>query len=471
MLQHVHIPARSIAPFVDLIGAEKVEANARLAAFIRKQMGSARIWNISSTAVGGGVAEMLRSLLRYACGLGIDVRWLVLEGTPEFFRVTKRIHNALHEDHGDGSPLGPQQRELYEKTMQIAWRDLETCVRAGDVVVCHDPQTAGLAPYLARAGALVIWRCHIGHDHPGPETRAGWDFLRKYLEQVPLAVFSRESYAPTWIPRTRFVVLPPNIDPFSVKNQWMPETVVWTILAKTGLILPKGNPGSPVFVRDDGTVCEVSRPAVVVREGGPPPWDTPLVTQVSRWDRMKDPIGVLESFRKVKSSIGVLVLAGPMVYGVRDDPEAPEVFDEVHQAWKAMPEEWRKRVHLVQLPIDDNDENAAIVNALQRHSTIIVQKSIREGFGLTVTEGMWKQRPVVASAIGGIPDQIRDGIDGILLRNPADHDETANAIDRLLGDPELAKRLGHAGYERVRHDFLAISALERWAEILRAFFM
>jgi len=467
-MRHVEIAARSVSPFVELVGKERVEEVARLATGIHKRLGPARVWNINSTSSGGGVAEMLRSLLRYARGLGVDVSWLVLEGPHEFFRLTKRLHNALHEDPGDRGPLGPEQRAIYERTMKDTWSDLSKIVRPGDVVICHDPQTAGLVPELVRSGARVVWRCHIGHDRPGPETERAWDFLRPYIEQAPVAVFTRETYAPRWIPRARFVVLPPNIDPFCVKNQWMPETNVRTILAETGLVSSEEASGTPVLARDDGTLVRVTRKAIVIRENVAPRWETPLVVQVSRWDRMKDPLGLLESFRQVAHADAHLVIAGPMVYGVTDDPEAPGVLEQVHVAWRALPLEIRRRVHLAQLPVDDTAENAAMVNALQRHATIIVQKSIREGFGLTVTEGMWKERPVVASAIGGIPDQIRDGIDGILLRDPSDREEVARALDRLLDDPDLADRLGRSGHERVRERFLSISALEHWAEILLA---
>jgi trehalose synthase len=162
-----------------------------------------------------------------------------------------------------------------------------------------------------------------------------------------------------------------------------------------------------------------------------------------------------------------LVLAGPDVRGVADDPEGPQVLDEVEHAWRALPDSIRDTVHLAQLPMSDEEENAAIVNALQRHATVIVQKSLREGFGLTVAEAMWKRRPVVASAVGGIRDQIRDGIDGLLVHDPTDAAELARALARILADHDLARRLASAGYERVREHFLSLTGLERWAELVR----
>lgn len=469
----VQINARGIEAFVDLVGAERVEHVARLAETTRSILGSKAVWNINSTKVGGGVAEMLRSLLRYARGLGVQVRWAVIDGSPEFFRITKRLHNALHDDAGDGSPLGPHEAELYERAMDENIAAFTGLLREGDVVICHDPQSAGLVPHLQKRGVAVVWRCHIGHEKRGTEVDRGWAFLRKYLEDVPLAVFSRAAYAPEWLPHKRTVVLPPNIDPFSAKNQAMPEQNVRAILGRVGLIDNAGS-GEPIFVREDGSVGRVDRQAEVVRMGRPPTWETPLVVQVSRWDRMKDPIGVLEGFGRVVEAEGSrgahLVLAGPNVRAVADDPEGPAVLDEVEQAWRAMPDGLRDKTHLAQLPMQDVQENAAIVNALQRHAAIIVQKSVREGFGLTVTEAMWKHRPVIASAVGGIQDQIRDEIDGLLIHDPTNLGELALALERVLADDALAARLGEAAYDRVRYEYLTISSLVHWAELIQLLF-
>jgi len=347
---------------------------------------------------------------------------------------------------------------------------LDSVVQPGDIVICHDPQTAGLVPHLVERGIPVIWRCHIGHDQHGVEVDAGWEFLRAYLEHVPLAVFSRASYAPDWMPHRRSMVLPPNIDPFSAKNQPMDEPTVRAILGHVGLIDDPGA-GVPMFRRDDGSVGRVDRKADVSRLGRAPSFETPLVVQVSRWDRMKDPIGVLRGFTQLVLAGGSqgaqLVLAGPNVRGVADDPEGPLVLDEVEHAWRALPDALRETVQLAQLPMNDEEENAAIVNALQRHATVVVQKSLREGFGLTVAEAMWKRRPVVASAVGGIRDQIRDGIDGLLVHHPEDLSELASAVGRILADPALARRLADAGFERVREHYLSLTGLERWAELVR----
>ncbi|AKU96613.1 Trehalose synthase [Labilithrix luteola] len=470
----VNVTARSAEPFAELLGPERVVALQRVSEEIRGLLGAHAVFNVSSTATGGGVAEMLRSLLRYARGLGILARWAVIEGPPEFFRITKRLHNAMHGCAGDGSPLGAAEAALYEQVTKQNAVALDALIRPEDVVVCHDPQTAGLIPHFVCKGMRVVWRCHIGHDQVDPEVELAWNFLRKYVEQAPYSVFSRQSYAPSWLHHKQTIVLPPNIDPFSAKNQFMDEATTRAILFDVGLVGGPRGDAPAVFSREDGSVGRVDRQAEVVRVGPAPSWKTPLVVQVSRWDTMKDPLGVLRGFTECLAPDiprdAALVLAGPGVRTVADDPEAPQVLRSVETYWRQLPDSLRRTAHLVQLPMEDTEENAAIVNALQRHATVVVQKSLREGFGLTVTEAMWKRRPVIASAVGGIQDQIQDGVDGLLLRNPEDPREFANALRRVLSDEALAERLGRAGFERVRDEYLGITSLENWAAVVRLLF-
>ncbi len=467
----VHVTARSIIPFAEVLGNERIRALESDAHDLRGLLGQRTVWNVNTAAAGGGVAEMLRSFLRYARGLDIDVRWLVFEAPADFFRITKRIHNALHGSQGDGSPLGPEQAAVYQRATSENALALDALVRAGDIVVCHDPQTAGLVPHLLARGVRVVWRCHIGQDRHDEEVDRGWSFLRPYLESVPVSVFSRAAYAPAWLHGKRTIVLPPTIDPFSAKNRPMDEPTIRAILVQAGLVEGPPGPAAPAFVRDDGSSSRLAREADVVRLGRPPSWETPLVVQVSRWDAMKDPLGVLQGFARFLEPDAPhgaqLVLAGPNVNAVADDPEGAEVFGELQQAWLALPTAARRAVHLAMLPMDDEEENAALVNALQRHAAVIVQKSLQEGFGLTVTEAMWKRRPVVASAVGGIQDQIRDGVDGVLVHHPGDLGEFAGALRRVLSDDALAQRLGEAGYRRVRDHYLSVSALEHWARLVR----
>jgi trehalose synthase len=436
----------------------------------RDRLSKRVIWNLSSTAVGGGVAEMLQSLLGYARAAGIDCRWLVISGSPDFFRVTKRLHNALHGSSGNGIPLDGEAREIYEQTLLENAQELASLVRPGDVVLLHDPQTAGLGRHLGDKHVHVIWRCHIGADHPNEECSQGWKFLEPYLSPIPTFVFSRKTYVPEFCDHGKAVVIQPSIDAFSPKNQELSEDAVRTILVHTGLV--EGPPPTTAdhgFVRDDGSPGRVERRADVVRLGRPTAWDTPMVVQVSRWDRLKDMDGVLCGFALMCDgrcpSHPELVLAGPNVHAVADDPEGAEVFDEVVGAWRALPHAVRDCVHLASLPTADVQENAAIVNALQRHAAVVVQKSLCEGFGLTVTEAMWKARPVLASAVGGIQDQL-DETCGVLLEDPRDLPRFADELCSLVCDEERMAELGETARERVRERFLGLDHLVKYAQLL-----
>jgi len=468
-LSEVKIASQSIDRLIPLVGEEPVARLKAKADAARGALEGHRLWNVNSTALGGGVAEMLHSLMPYVRGLGFDARWAVIEGNDDFFRLTKRLHHALHGSRGDGSDLGDAERSVYEAVAKENAARLGEAVKPGDLVLLHDPQTAGMAPHLMAQGAIVIWRCHVGNDEPGPDVDLGWDFLARYVENVPVNVFTREQYIPDCCDHGRSVIIPPSIDPFSPKNQEMSEETARAILDKAGIIEAPSE-AAPIFTRQDGSAGKVDRQADIVRSGRAPAWDTPLIVQVSRWDPLKDPVGVMQGFVRLLErgfeTNAELVLAGPNVAAVSDDPEGKGTLDEVEAAWRELPEEYRDRVHLACLPMEDGDENAAIVNALQRQATIIVQKSLKEGFGLTVTEAMWKAKPVVGSAVGGIPDQIEDGVSGLLLSDPKDADEYASALERLLRDKELRAKLGAGARERVRERFLATRHLLQYAELL-----
>jgi trehalose synthase len=467
----VRVPVQGIARFEPLMDADAYSRALEAVSGAVARMAGRVVWNVNSTARGGGVAEMMGPLVGCARGAGADARWLVIAGNPDFFRITKRIHNLLHEDPGDGGDLGEAERRVYEGVLAANAVELEALVRRGDVVVLHDPQTAGLAPALGQAGALVVWRCHVGRDDPdgSPLQERAWAFLAPYLSSAHATVFSRREYVPRCCDAGRARVIRPAIDPFSPKNQEMSDATVRAILVHAGLVEGPADHGDRGFLRDDGSPGRVDRSADIVRMGRAPRWDTPLVAQVSRWDRLKDHVGVLRGFARLEPGAAghpQLVLAGPIVGGVADDPDGAAVLGELIRAWRALPHERRRHVQIAALPMADPHENAAIVNALQRHATVVVQKSLEEGFGLTVTEAMWKGRPVVASAVGGIVDQIDDGREGLLLADPADLDGLAGALRRLLGHPGLSRRLGEAGRERVRRDFLGLRQLADYAGLV-----
>jgi trehalose synthase len=278
-------------------------------------------------------------------------------------------------------------------------------------------------------------------------------------------VFSRQAYAWEGLDEDRIWVVPPSIDAFSPKNEDLDEVVVRSIFARTGLA-DDGAPDAPAFTRMDGTPGRVDRHADL-EGGGPIPDGAPLVTQVSRWDRLKDPAGVIRGFAELgdEGDGAHLLLAGPSVADVADDPEGAEVLAEMRALRGDLAPDVRERVHLACLPMDDVQENAAMVNAIQRRSDVIVQKSIAEGFGLTVAEGMWKARPLVASGVGGIQDQIVDGVSGILLSDPADLGAYRDALAGLIADPERRARLGAAARERVRDRFLGTRHLIQYLEL------
>ena len=423
------------------------------------------IWHVNSTARGGGVAEMLQSLLAYARGAGVDVRWLTIGGNEDFFRVTKRIHNHLHGSPGDGGELGKAERKVYERSLKESAAELVGLVRDGDLVYLHDPQTAGLAPHVKSKKTSVVWRCHVGLDHPNALARDAWSFLLPHVESADAYVFSRRAFAWEGLEEEKLWLVPPSIDAFSAKNQDLEADAVRAIVATIGLA--RGGDGAvPVFRRQDGSPARVDRPAEL-NQDGPIPWKSPLIVQVSRWDRLKDPIGVLRCFAEhCRHSDAHLLLAGPSVAEVADDPEGAEVLEEVRAERQRLPAEARARVHLACLPMDDIEENAAMVNAIQRRADVVLQKSLAEGFGLTVAEAMWKARPVVASRIGGIQDQIVDGESGLLIDDPTDLAATGAAIDSLLDDPARAEAIGTAARERVRQSFLGTRHLVQYMELI-----
>lgn len=428
-------------------------------------LGDGTLWHVNSTRTGGGVAEMLPFLLRYLRAAGIDARWAVITGNPDFFAITKRLHNAIHGNPGDGGPLGESERRAYDEVTAANTEEVCREVAEGDVVVLHDPQTAGLVEPLQAAGAAVVWRCHIGRDRSNQYVEPAWRFLRPLVESADGFVFSRKAHVPDWVPAGRLTIIPPSIDPLSVKNQPLEEAVVVSILARTGIL--DETPDQARFRRSGGSLEHVRSETELVRSHGVPGADVPMIVQISRWDRLKDMEGVLAAFASGVDGDSHLTLAGPSVEGVTDDPEGREVLMECAEAWDRLPPGLQSRIHLVCLPVEDVEENAVIVNALQRHATVVTQKSLQEGFGLTVTEAMWKSRPIVASAVGGIQDQIVDGEYGLLMADPTDRDAFARAVTRLLGDPETAGRLGRAAHRRVSSSFLPDRHLRDYAGLVR----
>jgi trehalose synthase len=452
--------------FRDVLSPEGLAQFEHTIARGRELLAGRVFWNVNSTAHGGGVAEMLRSLIGYARAVEIDARWVTIGGNADFFHVTKRLHNRLHGFAGDGGPLGAAERVVYEAVAAEHAALLAQRVGPGDVVLLHDPQTAGMVAPLLEAGVPVIWRSHVGLDVPNDRAREAWRFLIGYVQPADAYVFSRPAYTWEGLDEAKVTVIAPSIDAFAPKNEAMSFTAVTAVLRAAGLAAGHHQPSRAIFERLDGSVGKVVHSAQVVEEHALR-LDAPLLAQVSRWDRLKDPIGILFAFAEHVHGDEQphLLLAGPDVTAVADDPEGAEVFEEVEAAWHALAQRVRRRVHLALLPMKDTDENAVIVNALQRRADVVAQKSLAEGFGLTVSEAMWKGRPVVASDVGGIQDQIEDGTTGYLV-GPTDLAAFADRVNRLLADSHSAERMGAAARMRVRDLFLGPRHLGQYVELL-----
>jgi trehalose synthase len=352
------------------------------------------IQNINSTFVGGGVAEILTRMIPLLAQIGVDARWNIIKGNTEFFQVTKKFHNALHGRHVD---ISPADFKIFEEVSRQNMKEMEL---AGDVIFVHDPQPAALVNRKKEIGKKWVWRCHIDVSSPNQDV---WNFLEPLIVQYDSAVFSAPSFS-RQLPIRQFLISP-SIDPLSDKNKELPPQTIDAVLAKYGI-----------------------------------PNDKPIITQVSRFDYLKDPVGVIQAFQLVRRSVDCrLVFAGGTA---SDDPESDKVLSEVREKAENNPD-----IHILLIPPGSDIE----INALQRASTIIVQKSLGEGFGLTVSEALWKAKPVVASAVGGIPLQVKNKFTGLLSYGI---EGTAYDIKQLLTNPQYAAWLGNNGREHVRYNFL-----------------
>jgi trehalose synthase len=446
----VNLACRPLGELAALLPGEQAARLEASAAAAAAALAGRAVWNVSATAAGGGVAEMLYTVLGYMRAAGVDARWFVLDGDEEFFAVTRRLHNAVR-GLGDPAGLGPAAHLTYQRMLAGTLPGLLGMVGRRDLVMLHDPETAGLVSPLRRAGVRTAWRSHIGRDVPNEQSREAWEFLRRYIEDADAFIFSRAQYAPGWIPPQQLWVIAPSIDPLSAKNRPIPQAECRRVLTRAGLLSAHGAPPAPPGI-----------------QGAPPPGPgARLVAQVSRWDRLKDMAGVMAGLARAEPPGDVhLMLVAPAVDGVSDDPEGAEVLAECVAAWHRLPGGLRQRVTLASLPMDDLAQNARIINAIQRHAAVVVQKGIAEGFGLTVAEAMWKARPVLAAAGGGIEDQITHEREGLLVGDPTDLDAFAAALRRLLTDPRLGHRLGQAARQRAREEFLHDRHLGQSASLL-----
>ncbi|MGQ9572002.1 MAG: glycosyltransferase [Dehalococcoidia bacterium] len=394
MLEHVDVGPRPLRHYEPIVGPEALEQIRELAAPLK----GARIAQINATTYGGGVSELLRSLVPLYRGLGIQCDWRIISARPEFFAVTKAFHNALQ-----GAPYEPTtaDRETY-----LMWntRNAQLLENHYDFVIVHDPQPAAIRYFKGRAGARWVWRCHIDTSEP---SQSVLEFITPFLLEYDALVFTMDRFIPPGLEHRRLATIVPAIDPLSPKNMPVPRGLCGNIFAWRGI--------DP---------------------------DRPLLTQVSRFDPWKDPLGVIDVYRLVRREVPGLQLALLSTIA-HDDPEVWDVYHELIREVRG-----DEDIHLLTNMIGVGDME---VNAFQSCSGVVLQKSIREGFGLVVAETMWKRTPVVANRRGGIPLQMEDGIGGFLVDND---EQCAERITYLFRNRQEARILGVAGRERVRQRFV-----------------
>lgn len=442
------------------------------------------VWMLNSTEEGGGIAEMLPKIVSLLRDLGVDTQWVVVGSEDEaFFHLTKRIHNMLH---GTGNNrLRSEDRSLYASVSREAANLLKGRIGRNDIVVTHDPQPLGVGALLKEElGVPAIWRCHVGLDSTTPQTQAAWKFLEPWVLTYDKAVFTFSEYVPPLL-SDRAEIISPAIDPLSDKNRELSIRKVAGVLSNArldGEMIPVVTPEfeSPAMrLQEDGTFAPASRPEPIGL------LHRPIVSQISRWDRLKGWSPLLRGFERLKSRRGDadaelseqhrrrldlvrLVLAGPDPSAIQDDPEGLEVFHELREQWLDLPRTVQRDVALLVLPMGSRRINALMVNALQRCSSIVVQNSIQEGFGLTVTEAMWKRSPVMGTRAVGIRNQLRDGVDGRLVIDPTNPGEVATVLNDMLASPDLREEWGHNAEHRVAEHFLIFTQVLRWLRTIAA---
>ena len=447
-LREVEVQALDAARLEPLIGQERMARYEAIAEATQTALAGRTVLNVNSTATGGGVAEMLQTLLAYGRGAGLDVRWLVIEGDPAFFAVTKRIHNGLYGSPGDGGELGTAERALYETVTRRNAEELRVLVRPGDVVLVHDPQPAGLIEEMKRAGAHVIWRCHVGRDEPNEWTERAWEFLRPYVEPADAFVVSRRAFAPPWMDEARTHVIAPSIDPFSAKNEPMSRRNSRQVLTYTGLLPGDGAVPAVPFTRRDGSPGRINRRADVLQTGPPPGLEVPLIVQVSRWDRMKDMAGVLRGFAQgVDPSFGAhLLLSGPAVTGVADDPEAAEVLDECMALWRALPHERHARAFTSLArpwPTQTRRPRSSTPSSVTQPSSS--RRAWPKGSDSPSRRRCGRGVRLLRAPSEASVDQIDDGVNGVLLRDAGGPWRLRRRGQRPAARPRASQEAGRTG--------------------------
>ena len=410
MLTQVSVGNKSLADYTHLAGRPLIGEIRELS----KDLEGLRVLHLSATAFGGGVSEILYTLIPLMNDVGIDAQWQVMLGREEFYNATKRLHNALQ---GNPDSLTDEEWAVYERYNEMNAKEVEG---DWDVIIVHDPQPAGIRGHVPDRSKTWIWRCHIDLSTPNPDAI---EHIVPLVKDYDVSVWHLQQYVPAGLDGAPdgVVICPPAIDPLSPKNMAL-------------------SPEDAAFVCDQFGIDV----------------DRPLICQVSRFDPWKDPMGVIDAYRRVTEELSdvQLALVGSMA---TDDPEGWEFFNSTMAYADGDPD-----IHILN---NLNNVGAIEVNAFQSQADVVIQKSTREGFGLTVSEALWKGRPFIGGDVGGIPLQVQDGQTGYLVSSP---EECADRSLRILREPDLGKRLGRAGKEHVRTHFLTPRLLRDWLKIFRA---
>lgn len=459
---------------------EEIETQARL---LRGRLKGHRLWMINSTEQGGGVAEMLPTLMALFNDLKIPMTWLVMQPQdPLFFIFTKKLHHLLHGRNPSGGMITPEEKMIYEQDSRKIAKALAQILGPHDLLVVHDPQPLAAGAFLneVRPAIKLLWRCHIGTEFQNQYTKQVWEFLTPYLKKYRQCFFSHPDYIPLPL-KKKSAILHPAIDPLSDKNIWLSTDLLVGILERGGLHGPRRKGFKRPVLRL--TAANKREKAADLN-----PITTPIVLQISRFDHLKGFIPLMKGFLHMKQKArahrykglqtlakhmirdSVLILAGPELGEVADDPEPVVVLQEILEFYRSLPKAQQRQIYILLLPMASKRENALICNALQRSASVIVQNSIREGFGLTVAEALWKEVPVLASAVGGIRLQIRDKETGLQIKNPHNAKEVGQKLLYLLTHYRERMAYARRGWLHAMENFLTPVQLKNYLHIFKAHF-
>jgi trehalose synthase len=450
------------------------------AALLVPQIKQRKVWMINSTDKGGGVAEMMPRLISLLRQLGVDAEWVVVStDNRDFFNLTKKLHNLIHGEKCE--PITQEEKNLYENVNKDNAEQLCKIINHDDIIIIHDPQPIGMIGFMKqKINAKFIWRCHIGLDTSSDFANLAWDFLQPYAEQFSVSVFSSAEYIPSFL-IGKAIIMQPTIDPLDHKNRELSIHKVVGILCNSNLVTEYNPVFTPPFaetvkrLQPDGTFQSPLVPTdigLLFR---------PLVVQISRWDRLKGFLSLMKGFVELKDNMSTysnhsarnvrrlemvhLVLAGPDPNFVNDDPEGNEVLSELSQYYLSLPPSIQQYISILKLPMSSRKNNELIVNALQRVASVIVQNSSKEGFGLTVTEAMWKSKPVIGTTTCGIKQQIQDNLDGLLIENTFSEKEIASKLSYALERPKEREVWGYYAQKKVIENFLIFSQIKNWLKL------